>query len=142
MIKLENVIIKKLHYVIFAFLLILIYQKESTALSEADCDNYAHRSVNQLHTALSLNIPNLNPPVWSDDYYSHKNWCIRQSRQTISNAISNRDSVINNWRTSNEPTEPNGDAPDDPEDTNSWLVPAIIGASATIIAAIIGISRT
>jgi hypothetical protein len=40
------------------------------------CEEYANTAVAQYSYAIENNLPGIVPPVWSDDYASHYNWCL------------------------------------------------------------------
>jgi len=124
---------KKVICIILFFFSIFILPKLSTAASQGFCNNYAQQSIQQFNTAQNLGIPNLAWPIWSNDYNHHFQWCLKQSEQIVNSGISNRSLIISNW------SHTRNDEKRARENTkNSYLVPAVIGGGATILAGIIG----
>jgi hypothetical protein len=52
------------------------------------CNKYADKAVAQYKLAKSNNLPDINWPVWSDDWKGHYNWC-----KTVSEDIANKETA-------------------------------------------------
>jgi hypothetical protein len=52
------------------------------------CNKYADKAVKQYQLAKKNNLPNINWPLWSDDWNEHLNWC-----QTVSPEVADKESA-------------------------------------------------
>ncbi len=69
------------------------------------CNKYADKAVAQYKTAKSNNLPNINWPVWSDDWKGHYNWCKTVSEDVATKQTVLRESYLNKYiqKTANIP---------------------------------------
>ncbi len=67
------------------------------------CHKYADKAVEQYRLAKKNNLPNINWPVWSDDWKGHYNYCKTVSPKVVDKATADRqvylDKYINNNNT-------------------------------------------
>ncbi len=52
------------------------------------CHKYADKAVDQYQLAKKNNLPNINWPVWSDDWNGHLNWC-----KSVSHDVANKETA-------------------------------------------------
>lgn len=72
----------------------------ATAVKEIEdhsvfCREYAATAVAQYNSATSQKLPGIAPPVWSNDYALHYNWCLRVPRENARQGSSMRQDYLN-----------------------------------------------
>ena len=60
---------------LFAVALLLPYSA-SIAAPAAFCQQYAETAVQQYNAAVAHKMPGIGPPAWSNDFNTHKTWCL------------------------------------------------------------------
>lgn len=62
------------------------------------CNNYAKTAVVQYNFAIANKLPDIVPPVWSNDNSHHYNWCIGVPRQNATQGTALRQNHIDQYK--------------------------------------------
>ena len=89
--RIKFILNAKVSIITIAFILI------STVASSQFCNKYADKAVAQYKLAKKNNLPNINWPVWSDDWKGHYNWCKTVSEDAATKQTVFRDSYLKKY---------------------------------------------
>lgn len=68
-------------------------QKDNTQF----CKEYADKAVSQYLLAKKNNLPNINWPVWTDDWKGHYNWCKTVSQDVVNKGTAKRQAYLDKY---------------------------------------------
>ncbi len=69
----------------------------STVASSQFCNDYADKAVKQYKLAKSNNLPNINWPLWTDDWDGHNNWCKTVTEDVANKETAKRQAVLDKY---------------------------------------------
>lgn len=72
------------------------------------CDSYANQAIAQYEFAIKHKLPGILPPVWSNDYDGHYNWCLKVSDETALQGNNLRDEYLKKHAAADTATLPDG----------------------------------
>jgi len=72
------------------------------------CDYYANQAIAQYTSALNHKLPGIVPPVWSNDYDSHYNWCMKVPNETAMQGYDLRNNYLKKYSVADTAALPDG----------------------------------
>jgi len=87
--------------IIIPFLILFISYSLIDALSD-NCHHYANKAVDQYKLAKKNNLPNINWPLWTDDWNGHLNWCYSVSHKVAKKETAKRQAYLDKYITNNK----------------------------------------
>lgn len=92
------------------FFFSLVPVGEIRAGSPEECSNYSASTMMQIKEAKDLGIPNIGPPRWVEDSHAHYNWCLSVPKEWANSEYSQRQQIIDNYKSSKTVKQPVGKA--------------------------------
>lgn len=62
------------------------------------CEDYANTALAQYNFARANNLPDIVPPVWSNDYAQHYNWCLGVSQENANQGTALRQGQLEQYK--------------------------------------------
>ncbi|MFH2092968.1 MAG: hypothetical protein ABIJ31_11450 [Pseudomonadota bacterium] len=72
------------------------------------CDAYANQAIDQYDFAVKHKLSNIVPPVWSNEYTGHYNWCMKVPNETAIQGNELRNTHLKKYAGANTATLPDG----------------------------------
>jgi len=74
----------------------------STFANAQFCKDYADKSVSQYNQAIEHNLPDIEWPVWSDDWQGHFDWCKKTDGKVVESELKKRQEYLNKYIKKND----------------------------------------
>ncbi len=105
----DSIVLKCMRTILWLIMLSLLTQN-AVAANPKFCQRYATTSIRQYEVAVQESMPDIQLPVWSNDYKYHYSWCLRVPQADAQKGITMRDQAIKRFRASKPDTPISGGA--------------------------------
>ncbi len=78
-------------------LFLTLFMLFSLSVNAQFCNDYADKAVSQYKLAKKNNLPNINWPLWTDDWNGHLNWCRTVSHEVADKETAKRQAYLDKY---------------------------------------------